>query len=167
MSRSFKNFEKVFNKILIGVLASIIILSLIAVLSKQKVELKDTTKLEIHFKEIVQAKIEGKISYYYDLYNQDNNEIYRIAANNVDCFDINRFVQNVNAGNLIKIYIDDQGLTKPSVIGIIADGKNYIDTNCVNRKIDSDKVFIPIIFIIPAMLIGIVYYLKKRKSKKV
>lgn len=167
MSLTFEKFEKVFNKVLLLFLASIIIWFLVSILTKQKVDLKNSTELEVHFKEIVKAKIEGKISYYYDLHTQDNDDVYRIAADNVDCFDVDTFIQNTEAGSLIKVYIDDKGLTKPSVIGIVSGGENYIDRNCINRRIEDDKLYIPLIFIIPAAIILILYYLKKRKTKKV
>ena len=139
---------------------------LASILLKQKVDLKNSTEVEVHFKEIIKAKIKGKVSYYYDLYNTDNDEIYRIAANDVDCFDVERFMQNIETGIVLKVHINNQGLTKSSVIGIVLEGENYIDTNCINRKIEDDKLYIPIIFIIGAAIILFLYYFKKRKDKK-
>jgi hypothetical protein len=163
-------FNKIFNTLIVIFIGSIMIWFLASVLTKQGVDLTNSTELEIHFKEIIKAKIQGKVSYYYDLHNLDNYEVYRIAANDVGCFDMDRFMQNVERGSLIKVYINDNGFTEPSVIGIVSDGQNYIDTSCINKKIEDDKLYIPMIsmfiFVILFGILWITYYPIKRKSEK-
>ena len=171
MSLTFQKFEKVFNICIIIFLVSIITLFLTDILITQKVDIKDSTEVEIHFKEIVKEKIQGKISYSYNLYDLDDNEFYKIVADNTDCFDLEGFLQNVKEGDLIKVYLNKHtGLKNPnlkSVIGIVANGENYIDTKCINEKIESNKIYLPLIFsILPIILIITAIYKRKKKAEK-
>lgn len=167
MSLTFQKFEKVFNISIIIFLASIITLVLTDILITSKVDIRDSTEVEIHFKEIVREKIEGKISYSFSLYNLDNNEFYKISADNTDCFDLEGFLQNVKEGDLIIVYLNKHtGLKNPnlkSVIGIVVKGKNYIDTICINDKIESNKIYLPLMFSILPIIVIISIFHKKRK----
>ena len=171
MSLTFQKFEKVFNICIFIFLVSIITLFLTDILITQKVDIKDSTEVEIHFKEIVKEKIQGKISYSYNLYDLVNNEFYKIIAENTDCFDLEDFLQNVKEGDLIKVYLNKHtGLKNPnlkSVIGIVANGENYIDTKCINEKIESNKIYLPLIFsILPIIFIITAIYKRKKKAEK-
>ncbi len=160
-------FDKIFYTLITAFISSIIILFLFSVLTEQKVDLKNSTELEIHFKEIIKGKIPGKVSYYYDLHNEANYEVYKIAADNVGCFDVDRFIQNVERGSLIKVYINENGFREPNVIGIVSDHQNYIDTSCVNKEIEDTKLYAPIILMpVLVILLLLSYYLIKLKSKK-
>lgn len=165
---TFKNFEKIFNIFLISVISLIITWALADIFMKRKVDFKNSTKIEAHFKEFEKVKIEGKISYSYNFYTDENEEFYKIAADYTDCFEVDRFYQNVKNGDKITIYIDkDNGLKNPnlkSAVGIIVKGKNYIDVNCINNKITENKIFIPMIFSIFPIILIISYIQKKRKK---
>ena len=172
MEFNFKSFEKAVNICLLIFIVSIITWFLADIFITQKIDIKNTTELEIHFKEIVKQKIQGKVSYSYDIYNEDNEEVYKIGADYTGCFELDNFLQNVKKDDLIKIYLNkNNGLKKPnlkSVVGIVANGKNYIDLNCINEKIESNKIYIPLIFcILPVIfIISIIYNRRKNRKEK-
>ena len=171
MSITFQKFEKIFNICIIIFLVTIITCFLTDILITQKVDIKDSTEVELHFKEIVKEKIQGKVSYSYNLYDLDNDAFYKISADNTGCFDLENFLKNVKEGDLLKVYLNKHtGLKNPnlkSVIGIVANGENYVDTECINEKIESNKIYLPLIFsVLPIILIVSIIYKRRNKAEK-
>ncbi|NMH26520.1 hypothetical protein [Flavobacterium silvaticum] len=167
---TFKKFEKIVNICLL-IFVSIAILWFSAdIFTAKKVDFDNITKIETEFIKLEKYRIEGKISYSYNLYvGQDS--VYKIIADNVDCFKVDSFMQNTNAGDLIEIYINkDNGLKFPdlkSVFGLVKNRTNYIYLDCVNEKVDSNKKLIPMMFGFFALVIilSILYTKSKNKGK--
>jgi hypothetical protein len=136
----------------------------------RKVDLKNSTKIEAHFLEFEKLRIEGKISYSYNFYTEESDDLYKITADYTDCFEIDDFFQNVKKGDLIIIYIDkNSGLKNPnlkSIVGIVVKGKNYIDVNCINDKIEEKKIYMPLIFSILPIILIISFIQKRKKAEK-
>jgi hypothetical protein len=171
MSLTFKKFEKVFNICLITIISLVIFWALADTYMTRKVDLKNSTKIEAHFKEFEKLRIEGKISYSYNFFIEENDDLYKIAADYTDCFEVDDFFQNVKKGDLIIIYIDkNSGLKNPnlkSIVGIVVKGKNYVNDSCINDKIEEKKIYMPLIFsILPIILIISFIYKKVKKQRK-
>lgn len=170
MSLTFKKLEKVFNICLITVISLVILWALADTYMTRKVDLKNSAKIEAHFLEFEKLRIEGKISYSYNFYTEENDDLYKITADYTDCFEIDDFFQNVKKGDLIVIYIDkNSGLKNPnlkSIVGIVVKGKSYIDVNCINDKIEEKKIYMPLIFSILPIILIISFIQKRKKAEK-
>jgi hypothetical protein len=170
MSLTFKKFEKVFSICLMSVISLVILWAIADSFMTRKVDLNNSIKIEVHFKEFEKLRIEGKISYSYNFYIEENDDLYKIVADYTGCFEIDNFFQNIKEGDLIIIYIDkNKGLKNPnlkSIVGIVGKGKNYIDVNCVNDEIEEKKIYMPLIFSILPIILIISFIQKRKKTEK-
>lgn len=105
----------------------------------------------------------GAVSY--DLYIIENENFYKIAAENSDCFYPGLFERDVKAGQSIKFWLKDSFFSKPMIVRLVANKSEYFSFNCANTQIEKDRTEIPILIFIVTVLICGVIYKKEIKAK--
>ena len=159
------------EKLVIGI--SLIALSVltIGVLTTEKVAGNNTTIITGHLSRIYMSR-PARGSLNYDLYIKENNEHYKISANWADCFNYEDFTGNVKENHLIQIRIMNKNdlITNSDlrlVVALSCNGREYLNTDCVNENIDNNKWLIPVSWI-TAITAGIVFWdVKRRKLDKI
>ncbi len=167
-STTFQKIEKASNIFFISCFVLVAGFILTDTFITKSASLKNATIIEGHFKSIEKFKVQNKFSYSYNIFILEKQSFYKIVPDYVDCFELNNFLNNVKSGESIKIYINkDSGLkfsSVQSIVGIVVNGKDYLNRDCVNDKIKSNKIYIPLIFLIAVIILRISGYLKKRKK---
>jgi len=153
------------NYFMLSLYCIFIIILVIDSLFAKHVDITKADKHTIRFQSIQKAQIKDKISFYYNIYGTAINDIYKIGADNVDCFDLKKFTQNIKQGDSLILYTQSLNIfRKPSVIYIETKNSVFIDLSCINERTNKDRWLIPIIGLLT--LFGVLLYLffSKRKT---
>ena len=158
------------KKIAIAVMTCCVIaVSLQALLTKPVS--KDNVKMVVgHFRNI-EAKRASRGSLYYELFIQEDNNTYRVIADWTNCFAFEKFVKEVGADQFVKISIrDNNGFLSSSdhyiVTSIIANDRNYMDVNCINKRIIDGKFEMAAFAIAMLIIAFLVFQYEKENRKK-
>ena len=149
--------------LIISVLTGCILI--IDILTTDAVSASNIITITGHYKTV--NKLKGtRGSLYYEIFVQENQRVYRIGADDSGCFAFDRFLSEISSGQLIKIsFRRKNSFFKVSdirfVVSIEANGNNYLDPECINDHLKSNKTEIPILAL-GLMTIGFLVYRFKR-----
>ena len=115
-------------------------------------------------------KLKNKWSVSYDIRLKNNSSEFKIKPEYYDCLDFPEVEVKKLIGKQVTLGIDtDKGLKSndlKDVVSLKFGEKEYIDFDCVNVKIESDKMQIPLIMIGGVILLFLVNWGNKRFKKK-
>ncbi len=141
---------------------------LVEVLTTQPISKTNTTSFKGHFSYIEKIITRGCTSY--DLHIQEKQDFYKISADWSDCFAYNNFQYEIKVGQPIEIITKKDNsllsLRKPFVVSILANGRDYLSSSCINQKINDEKITVPLIFGLLALVLFTVVIIKKDKKFK-
>lgn len=129
------------------ILGTILILTIVVdIICTKQVDLSKANTFTSVFNNLERYQVENKISYSYRLYTLGQTDPYVIAADYVNCFDIENFNNNINSGDTIIIKTEKLGLIRNEfVVSVSKNNINYVDLKCINDDIASSKKTIPLI----------------------
>lgn len=118
-----------------------------------------------HFKTIYKLR-PPRGSLNYELYIQENQNVYKIGADDADCFDYDSFIRETSSNQLIKISIRRKNsfLRNSDLLAVVAvesKGIRYLYPDCINENLENNKIKLPILAI-GLMIIGFLFYKYKR-----
>lgn len=153
-------------RILLGV--GLLLCILIDTLIIEPVSNQNSILITGHFKRIEKFKLKSKLSISYNIFIQENLEYYKILPDWTNCFEYNKFEDEIKEGQLINIYIrKNNGLRSndiPVIVSLVANNKDYLSQNCINKEIRDSKFKIPMILIGGLLLIAGLVYIEKKQS---
>ncbi|WP_332598456.1 hypothetical protein [Chryseobacterium sp.] len=156
-----------FNKLVLLFGALFLSYILYGVLSKNQIEPNSTTKISGNYNLIKRDRKNSRVYYNsYTIILKNNPKVLRIIPEYKNCFNYKEFVQEIKPDAKIEIEVDkqDKRLFSDiySVVQITSNSKNYINTNCVNKSIQKNKIKVPLImFGLISFLLLIVFIQKK------
>ena len=128
-----------------------------------EVTTKNTTKVDGHFLFIKKHVYKGDISC--DLYIQENDEPYKVSADDSQCFLYDNFVTKIKVGQPIQIYLNRGmpffSIRKPMIVRILANDCEYLSFDCANDEIAGEKIKIPLMCLLLEILVGYLIYKKQ------
>jgi len=128
---------------------------------------KNTTIINGHLDHIEKGVGTGRNNgdIWYDLYLQESSQYYRISADNSKCFLYDNIQSKLKTGQSIKLYIDKPipifSFSKPMVVSVVADNKNYLFFDCVNNNISNHRFELPLFAIAFGVVLSWLIYRKK------
>jgi hypothetical protein len=146
-----------------------VIISLVAIdcLLTQPANTQNTTIVKGHFKKIDINVYKGDTSY--NLYINENQTNYKIAAGWTDCFQFSYFVNQVNQGDNITVSFKTDsflGLFKRiRTVSIVAGNNTFMSADCVNYRIEDNRFKMPLICLVLIGFIWGYWFLKGTKLK--
>lgn len=127
------------------------------------VDSSNTIWAKVHWVNIKENKVRGDVSYY--IYVKEDSTHYHVVAGLAHCFDYYSLVATVQPGQAILLGTrKHSGLLSagsPEVVGITVNGVNYIDRDCLNDDIHSERIWTPVFDVI-ALIAG--YFVWRRKK---
>ena len=161
----------IFKKIGAAVIALTLILVSLNILLTEPVSTNNTMLITGRFKAIRENK-PSRGSLNYNLYIQDDSRLFKIGANDADCFFYDTFIEEVKENQIIKLYIRKNNgfLMNPNIsfiASVVANDKNYLDFDCVNENLRNEKIYFPLFSLL--IIVGFLIYrfeLKKIKGRK-
>jgi hypothetical protein len=134
------------------------------ILLRRPVTSANSKSINGHFKSILADTLKGDVSY--DVYIKEDPDVFKISADWSKCFEDVGFEQDVKVGQPIQIFVK-QGPEFSSarlLVGIKANGLDYLSAACINDDLRNEKIHIPLFFGIGAVLIGAVSFLKRKSN---
>ena len=130
---------------------------------------RDLIYTEGGFLHLEKKQIKGKVSYSYDIAIGQQQKLFKVSADFIDCFDFIRFSNEVIVGDKIRIgFTEKDGpFRKGSIASIVKNDIDYYDLDCRNSETEESKVLIPIITLIAiSVFIGLLIWMTKNKNTK-
>lgn len=164
---------KIFDRIIFITVFIFIGLVLFNVFTKNKIDLKETTVLNGKFISIKRDRKNKSV--YYDSYtlliNNTTSKTIKIIPEYYSCFDYNEFIKNSKPNDEIELRIDNNEKRLfnniLSVVSIRLNSKEYINTECVNKSIEKEKIQLPLIIIGLIIFISLIIFIQKRLGIKI
>lgn len=135
------------------------------VLTTGLIDNKNVLVITGHFKAIYKLR-PPRGSLNYELYIQENQNVYKIGADDADCFVYESFIRETSTNQPIKISIRQKNsfLRNSNLLFVVAvesKGITYLDPDCINENLKNNKIKIPILSV-GLMIIGFLFYKYKR-----
>ena len=161
----------ILQKIGIGLGSVLILYILASTILKKQVSLEQIEYVKGQVESIERFKLKNKWSVSYDIKLINNSTKFKVLPEYYNCYNYQIIDKKKVIGQLVTLGIDeDNGLRTnnlANVVSIKIDNIEYIDLDCVNQKIRSDKWEIPLIIFGLSLFMTLFYfgqkYLKKKK----
>jgi len=160
----------IFQKIGIGIGMVLLLYILMSTLLKDKVSYENLEYVHGQVESIKRFKLKNKWSVSYDIRLKNSRSEFKILPEYFDCLGIPEVELKNLTGKQVTLGVDtDKGLKSndlKDVVSLKFHEKEYVDFDCVNSKIESDKMQIPLVIIGGVILIFLVNWGNKRLKKK-
>jgi hypothetical protein len=117
---------------------------------------KNTILINGHYAGLKKEINKGDTSY--DLFIKENQDYYKIGADNSNCFYSGLFLDAVKVGQPIQIYLKKSFIRKSMIVCITSNNIEYLSFNCANQEIESERILMPMMLLGLTLLVcGFIY----------
>ncbi|MCO7353141.1 hypothetical protein NHN18_06550 [Riemerella anatipestifer] len=160
-----------FRTLFLIFIALMLCLVLYDTITKNEVELTKTEIIKGELQSIQRRKLRGKLSVSYDLVIKGDSRILKIIPEYDDCFDYHGFISEVKPNDCVILRINDSRKlffnNIKCVVSLQYNSKEYMDINCINKRIKNDKYTIPLTLLGGIILVILLIVVQKRFGIKI